>query len=152
MAAKFSDQGPVKQLLILLAFFGVSGGTIGTAVLALADNKIDQKYATDDDVASVQMRVEQEVHSIKTTVEANTKTVTLLVNSSDALTLTVIGLQMKDIADEIYALEMQKTSEGAGWNQREEANLREKQQALGDLTRQRSIVLNRVIAASNGTP
>ena len=143
---KLSEHGAGAQIGIILAIMTFLFGVGGSFVLWAADAKIDQKYATDADLLAVQLEVVAEVEKITTTVTENTTTVRATANSVDGLTLVVLGLQMSDLEGEIAALEADKRNQGAGWNERDERNLRDRQRALSDLELQRTALLNRLTA------
>lgn len=144
--AKFSEASTVSQLSQILGLVAVMFTLFGAAFYALADQQIDNKYATDEDLAAVQMQVVTQVETITTTVQENTKTVRATANSIDGLALVVLGLQVSDLEEEISLLESEKREEGAAWNERDERNLRDRQRALGDLELQRSTLLERLVA------
>lgn len=144
--AKFSEASTISQMSQLLGLVAVFMTIFGAAFLALADQQIDQKYATDEDLAAVQAQVVLQVETITTTVQENTKVVRATSSSVDGLALVVIGLQISDIEENIIDLEAEKRAEGAGWNERDERNLRDKQRALSSLEIQRTALLERLVA------
>ena len=146
MPTKFSEASFLSQLTQILGLVAVLFTIFGAAFLALADQQIDRKYATDEDLQSVQQSVEAEVTIIRETLEENTTTVRATANSVDGLTLVVLGLQITDLEEEISLLEAEKREEGAAWNERDERNLRDRQRALSDLERQRNAILDRLVA------
>ncbi len=147
--AKFSEASTVSQISQILGLVAVFMTIFGAALFALADQQIDQKYATDEDLLAVQEQVVAQVETITTTVQENTKTVRATSNSVDGLALVVLGLQLTDLEDEIVALEAEKRNEGAGWNERDERNLRDRQRALSSLEIQRTALLERLVAGPN---
>lgn len=150
MARKFSEQTLLGQLGTLLALVAGFMTLFGAAFLALADQEIDKKYATDEDLLAVQTTVSEEVSTIKDTVEANTRTVQSTASSVDGLTLVVMDLQIDKIEGEIRGLEAEKRAEAAAWSERDEDQLRDKQKALADLNTQREILFTRLIASQTG--
>lgn len=147
--AKFSEASTISQMSQLLGLVAVFMTIFGAAFIALADQQIDQKYATDEDLLAVQEQVVLQVETITTSVEENTKVVRATSNSVDGLALVVIGLQITDLEDTIINLEAEKREEGAGWNERDERNLRDKQRALSSLEIQRTALLERLVAGPN---
>ena len=144
--AKFSEASTVSQLSQILGLVAVMFTLFGAALWALADDQIDKKYATDEDLAAVQAQVVTQVETITTTVQENTKVVRATSNSVDGLALVVLGLQITDLEDNIINLEAEKRVEGAGWNERDERNLRDRQRALSSLEIQRTALLERLVA------
>ena len=145
--SKFSEASTISQLSQILGLVAVMFTLFGAAFWALADDQIDKKYATDEDLQAVQETVEAQVTVITETVQENTTTVRATATSVDGLTLVVLGLQITDLEEEISQLEREKREEGAAWNERDERNLRDRQRSLEDLERQRGILLNRLLAA-----
>ena len=143
---KFSEHSGGIQLAQILGIMTFLFGAGGSFMLWAADSKIDEKYATDADVLAVQETVEAQVTVITETVQENTTTVKATANSVDGLTLVVLGLQISDLEAEIAALEREKRDQGAGWNERDERNLRDRQRALEDFERQRGILLDRMLS------
>ena len=143
---KFSEHSggiQVAQIIgIMTLFFGVGG----SFMLWAADQAIDDKYATDEDLLAVQQTTETAVFEIKTAVEANTATVASTARSVDGLVLSILDVQIADAEDEIAALEADKRAEAAAWNERDERNLRDRQKGLADLTVQRDALFARLIA------
>ncbi len=143
---KFSEHSggiQVAQIVgIMTLFFGVGG----SFMLWAADQAIDDKYATDEDLLAVQQTTETAVFEIKTAVEANTATVAQTARSVDGLVLSILDVQIADAEDEIAALEADKRAEAAAWNERDERNLRDRQKGLSDLTVQRDALFARLIA------
>lgn len=144
--AKFSEASTVSQMSQLLGLVAVFMTIFGAAFIALADQQIDQKYATDEDLAAVQAQVVIQVETITKTVQENTKVVRATSNSVDGLALVVIGLQVSDLEDTIINLEAEKRREAAAWNERDERNLRNRQRALSSLEIQRTALLERLVA------
>ncbi len=147
--AKFSEASTVSQMSQILGLVAVFFTIFGAAFYALADQQIDKKYATDEDLLAVQETVELQVETITTSVQENTKVVRATSNSVDGLALVVLGLQVSDLEDEIVALEAEKREEAAGWNERDERNLRDRQRALSSLEIQRTALLERLVAGPN---
>jgi hypothetical protein len=145
MMAKFSEASTVSQLSQILGLVAVMFTLFGAALWALADDQIDKKYATDADVLAVQETVQAQVTVITTSVQENTKVVRATANSVDGLALVVLGLQITDLEDTIINLEEEKRKEAAGWNERDERNLRDKQRALSSLEIQRTALLERLV-------
>jgi len=144
--AKFSEASTVSQISQILGLVAVMMGLFGAAFYALADQAIDQKYATDEDLAAVQMQVVTQVETITSTVQENTKVVRATSNSIDGLALVVLGLQISDLEEIIIDLEAEKRVEAAAWNERDERNLRDRQRALSSLELQRTALLERLVA------
>ncbi len=144
--AKFSEASTVSQMSQILGLVAVFFTIFGAAFYALADQQIDAKYATDEDLLAVQETVQMSVETITTTVQENTKTVRATSSSVDGLALVVLGLQISDLDDDIVDLEAEKRTDGAGWSERDERNLRDRQRALADLELQRSALLERLVA------
>lgn len=146
MPKKFSEASFLSQLGQIFAVVGGFMTLFGAALWALADQQIDEKYATDEDLQAVQETVAAQVTRIEETVTENTTTVRATASSVEALALAVLGLQISDLEEEISQLEADKRREGAAWNERDERNLRDRQRALDDLNRQRSALLDRLVA------
>ena len=144
--AKFSEASPISQMSQILGLIAVFMTLFGAAFIALADQQIDAKYATDADLLAVQQQVVLQVETITRTVQENTKTVRATSNSIDGLALVVLGLQISDLDDALIDLEAEKRREGAGWNERDERGLRDRQRALADLEIQRTMLLERLVA------
>ena len=149
---KFSEHSGGIQLAQILGIMTFLFGAGGSFMLWAADAKIDEKYATDEDVLAVQNAVEAQVTIIQETVTENTTTVRATANSVDGLTLVVLGLQISDLESEIIDLEAEKRAQAAGWNERDERRLRDHQRALEDFERQRSVLLNRLLADQDDDP
>ena len=143
---KISDAGPGAQIGIILAIMTFVMGAGGSFMIWAADAKIDQKYATDEDLLAVQEETKEAVFEIKTAVEANTATVASTARSVDGLVLSLLDVQISDLEDEIAALERDKRQEAAAWNERDERNLRDRQKELADLNVQRQALFARLIA------
>jgi len=144
---KFSEHSGGIQIAQILGIMTFLFGAGGSFMLWAADQKIDEKYATDEDLQAVQMTTSAQVEVITRTVEENTTTVKATASSVDGLTMVVLGLQISDLEEEVSLLEAEKRREGAGWNERDERNLRDRQRSLEDLERQRGIILDRMLAA-----
>ncbi len=149
MMAKFSEASTVSQISQILGLVAVFMTLFGAALFALADQQINAKYATDEDLLAVQQTVQIQVETITTTVQENTKTVRATSNSVDGLALVVLGLQISDLDDDIIDLEAEKRKDGAAWSERDERNLRDRQRALSDLELQRAALLERLVAGPN---
>jgi len=147
--SKFSEASTVSQISQILGLVAVFMTLFGAALFALADQQIDEKYATDEDLAAVQAQVVTQVETITTTVEENTKVVRATSNSVDGLALVVLGLQISDLEAIIVQLEDEKRKEAAAWNERDERNLRDRQRALSSLEIQRTALLERLVAGPN---
>ena len=143
---KFSDASPISQVSQLLGLVAVFMTIFGAAFIALADQQIDAKYATDADLLAVQETVVLQVETITRTVQENTKVVRATSNSIDGLALVVLGLQISDLDDVIIDLEAEKRKEAAAWSERDERGLRDRQRALSDLELQRAALLERLVA------
>ena len=149
MTTKFSEASTVSQISQILGLVVGMFGLFGAALYAWADQSINAKYATDDDLATVQRTVNATVTRIETTVIENTKTVQATATSVDGLTLVVLGLQIDDLESDIIDLEAEKRREAAGWSERDENNLRKKQRALDDLEAQKAALMAPLLG---GTP
>jgi len=144
--AKFSEASTVSQMAQLLGLVAVFMTIFGAAFIALADQQIDAKYATDADLLAVQETVVLQVETITRTVQENTKVVRATSNSIDGLALVVLGLQISDLDDTLIDLEAEKRREAAAWSERDERGLRDRQRALSDLELQRAALLERLVA------
>ncbi len=143
---KISDAGAGAQIAIILGIMTFFFGVGGSFMLWAADAAIDDKYATDADLLAVQQTTNDAVFDIKIAVEANTATVAATAKSVDALVLSILDVQIKDLAAEIAALERDKRQEAAAWNEGDERNLRDRQRELSDLEVQRQALFARLIA------
>lgn len=144
---KFSEHSGGIQLAQILGIMTFLFGAGGSFMLWAADAKIDEKYATDEDLLAVQQTTTAQVEIITKSIQENTTTVRATASSVDGLTMVVLGLQLTDLEGEISALEREKRDQGAAWNERDERNLRDRQRSLEDLERQRSIILDRILAS-----
>ena len=106
--SKFSEASTISQISQILGLVVVMMTIFGTAFVALADQRINEKYATDEDLRAVQETVEAQVTRIEETVTTNTTTVRATADSVDALVLSVLGLQISDLEEEIVELEREK--------------------------------------------
>jgi hypothetical protein len=145
---KLNELSGPRQLLALITTMLAVGLPIAGGALWAADQQIDAKYSTDEDLQSVQKVITRQVTEIQVTVEANTKTVAATSQSVDGLTLVVLDLQIDKLEDEIRAMEFSKRDQGAAWNEHEEGALRDKQRSLHDLNIQRERLFARVIASN----
>ena len=143
---KFSEHTGGIQIAQILGIMTLFFGAGGSFMLWAADQAIDDKYATDEDLLKVQQTTETAVFEIKTAVEANTATVASTARSVDGLVLSILDVQISNADEEIAALEADKRAEAAAWNERDERNLRDRQKALSDLTVQRDALFARLIA------
>lgn len=143
---KFSEHSGGIQLAQILGIMTLFFGVGGSFMLWAADQAIDDKYATDEDLLAVQTTTNEAVFEIKTAVEANTATVKQTARSVDGLVLSLLDVRINDAEDEIAALEADKREASAAWNERDERNLRDRQKALSDLTVQREALFARLIA------
>ena len=143
---KFSEHSGGVQVAQILGIMTLFFGAGGSFMLWAADQAIDDKYATDEDLLAVQQTTETAVFEIKTAVEANTATVASTARSVDGLVLQILDVKISDAEEEIAALEADKRAEAAAWNERDERNLRDRQKALSDLTVQRDALFARLIA------
>ena len=150
MTQKLSEQSGAKQLASVLGIVAVFVSLFGAGFLALADQTIDRKYATDDDLKAVQETTEAGIERIETAVNTNTKAVRVTSSSVDGLTLVVMDLQIDKLEGQIRADEREKRAEAAAWNERDEDGLRGKQKALADLSTQRELLFARLIANQPG--
>jgi len=146
---KFSEHSGGIQLAQILGVMTFLFGVGGSFMLWAADMKIDEKYATDEDLASVQEVVTLQVETITKSVEENTRTVKATSSSVDGLVLVVLDIQISDLEDQIDSLERDKRNQAAAWNERDERNLRDRQKNLADLGVQRETLFARLI---NPTP
>ena len=142
--SKFSEASTISQISQILGLVAVMMTIFGAAFVALADQQIDDKYATDEDLRAVQETVEAQVTRIEETVTTNTTTVRATADSVDALVLSVLGLQISDLEEEIVELEREKRQEAARWTESDERHLRDRQRALADLELQRNALIQRL--------
>lgn len=143
---KLSEQSLLGQLTTVLGFIALCVTLFGTIALRAADQTIDDKYATDVDLLAVQETVTAQVERIELAVSSNSTRIEATTRSVDGLTLTLLDLQRKELAAEVFRLEAEKRSQSANWNQTEEAELRDTQQALQDLNTQRAALFARVMS------
>ena len=143
--AKFSEQRATVQWSTLAGIIAFITGSFGAIALWAADKKIDEKFATDEDVKAVQEQVVSQVELITKTVETNTKTVQATASSVDGLTLVVLDLRIRDLDEELIRLERAKEREPGAWSERDERNLRDREKALADLKLQRDTLFTRII-------
>jgi len=148
MHQKFSDQSAGGQWATLLTIMALLTGSFGGLVLWAADARIDQKYATDKDVRSVQAEVAAQVQIITETVQQNTRTVQATATSVDGLTLVVLDLRIRDLDDEIFDLQRDKIRGPGSWSDRDERGLRDRLSGLADLRIQRDRLFTRILEAT----
>jgi len=142
---KLSDQGLFGQLATVCGIVAAFGIPLGAGLLWAADVKINEKYATDSDLKSVQEVIRSQVINIQASVDQNTKSVNRIGESVDGLTLVVMDLRRDRLAEEIRIIKMTKSRRADQWTDMEARNLRMKEQALSDLNTQRKALFNRVI-------
>lgn len=150
MTGKLSEQSGARQIASILGIVALCVTIFGGITIWAADSAIDQKYATDADVKAVQETTEAAVVRVEAAVNTNTTAVKATSSSVDGLTLVVMDLQIDKTEGEIRALEREKRTEAAAWNERDEDGLRDKQKALADLSTQREILFARLIANQPG--
>lgn len=143
---RFSEQSSAVQWSALAAIITFLTGGFGAAVLWAADARINEKYATDEDVRAVQETTSNQVKRIEATVESNTKFVRQVGDSVDGLTLVVLDLRIEDLDAELIRLENEKRAAGSAWKSTDERDLRNKQKALDDLRLQRDRLFERILA------
>lgn len=148
MGTKFTEQKASVQWGTLAAVIAFLTGGFGTIALWAADSKIDEKYATDEDLKAVQEQVVSQVEVITTTVQANTRTVQATASSVDGLTLVVLDLRIRDLDEELVKLERSKRNSPNDWGERDELNLRDREKAVADLKIQRDRIFTRILEAS----
>ncbi len=146
---KFTEKSAAVQWSTLAGIIAFLTGTFGAIMLWAADKKIDEKYATDEDVRMVQEQVVAQVEVITRTVETNTRTVQATASSVDGLTLVVLDLRIRDLEAEIVKLEHEKTDQPSRWSERDELNLRDRDKSLTDLKVQRDRIFTRILEAES---
>lgn len=144
---KFTDRSAKSQLAIIGIITSIIFGGLGAAVWSAGDTVIDLKYATDKDVLAVQETVQQQFESISETVKANTATVQATANSVDGLTLVVLDLRIRDLDNELFESNRERTASPGSWSDRDERNLRDRTKALADLKVQRTRLFTRILEA-----
>ena len=142
---KFSDQSSGIQWSTIGAIIAVITGGLGAAVLWAADARINEKYATDEDVRAVQETTSQQFKSISETVQSNTKFVRQVGDSVDGLTLVVLDIQIEELDDELVDLEAEKANAGVNWSTRDEQDYRAKTVQLSRLRQQRDKLFDRIL-------
>lgn len=143
---KFSELTPWQQLWRSLAILGLSGSAITGALLWAADKKLDEKYATDSDLATVQEQVSEAVDQLKTATTRNTQALEAVAESTDSLTLAVIDIQIREVAAQIEYLEREKRRRGDQWDTHDAERLRDRVRTLADLEAQRAILFQRLLS------
>jgi hypothetical protein len=141
----FHEKTPKGQIATLLAMMSMLGLPAGSIIVLGAEAKLDTVYQTDAEATAVHTAIQTKVAELSDTVEANTAALGRTVKSVDALTLTVIELQIHKIEEEVVHLERSKQDHPASWTTRNERNLNDKRRSLGDLTRQRQSLFDRVV-------
>ncbi len=142
---KLSDQTPFGQLMSLLTLLTVLVTLFGSVVLLAADKAIDQVYATDADLQAVQRQVAAQVEEIKQTVNKNTDVSNQTAQSVQALALSIVTIQIRDLEPDIQELEREKRLQGTEWSTAEERTLRQMQRTLMDLEKQRNTLFSTTI-------
>ena len=145
-ALKFHERSHLGQLAILVGMLAGTGIPIGGTLLWAADVRINEKYATDEDLKAVQENLNIQIEALAETVESNTEASSHTARSVDALTLSILDIQIAQLEAQIHQLEVEKRSQGATWVESEERALRESQRRLTDLQAQRAILFQRVIS------
>jgi hypothetical protein len=146
MQKKFSEQSTGTQWGTIATIIALLFGGFGAAIWAAGDNVIDQKYATDDDLRSVQEQFVQQFNAALATVEQNTATLKSTAASVDGLTLVVLDLRIRDLEGIKFDLESEKTNAGANWNSGDERELVGLRKSLSDLNTQRDRLFERVLS------
>jgi hypothetical protein len=145
-ATPFHERSHLGQLLVLAGMLAAAGIPVGGTILWAADVRIDEKYATDEDLKAVQENLYIQIDGLADKVERNTDASTKTARSVDALTLSILDIQIADLEADIHQLEREKRQQGAAWVESEERALREAQRRLDDLQAQRAILFQRVIS------
>ena len=148
MMAKFTELSQGIQWSSLAGIVAFLTGAFGSIMLWAADSKIDEKYATDEDLKMVQEQVVAQVEVITRTVQQNTRTVQATASSVDGLTLVVLDLRIRDLDEELVKLERSKRNSPNDWGERDELNLRDREKAVADLKIQRDRIFTRILEAS----
>lgn len=107
------------QVLGMVAAVLLGSGSTGAIALWAADKRIDEKYATDEDVSEVAAKVDENQDSIEETQQ----TVEETRDSVDSLTLIVLDAEISRMEAEIRAL------------QAKESLTRQESQYMADLNR-----------------
>lgn len=139
---KLSEQSAISQFFSILAMVGISGSVVLSTLLWAADVRINQKYATDEDLENIKITVNGKLDDLETAVTGNTETIKDFSTSINTVMLGVITLQISDIERIISDLEIRQNS----WNATESATYREKKRELRDLTAQRDRLISRINA------
>lgn len=143
---KFSEQGAGVQWSTIGAIIAVVTGGLGGAVLWAADARINEKYATDDDVRAIQQTTSNQVKRIEETVRSNTKFVRQVGDSVDGLTLVVLDIQIEELDDELVELEAEKENSAINWTTRDEQDYRAKILNIERLRQQRDKLFDRILS------
>lgn len=137
---KLSEQGPIGQFFSVLAMIGISGSVVLSGLLWAADVRINQKYATDQDLANIKTTVNKKLGDLENAVRTNTDAIQEIPKSINTLMLGVITLQISDIERVISEMEQRQNS----WTSTDAATFREKKRALRDLNTQRDSLISRI--------
>lgn len=143
---RFTAKSAGVQWATLVTIITVLTGGLGAAVLWAADARIDEKYATDEDLRAVQETTSQQFKAIGESVTKNTETLQRTAGSVDGLALVVLDLQIEKIENAIIDLEDEKQDAGSAWGTRDEQELRAKEKALSNLRLQRDKLFERILA------
>ena len=130
---KLTDQSFLGQLASVFGLIALVVSLFGGVVLFAADSAIDQKYASDADLKSVQEQFAKQVGKLGDTVDKNTQAVQQTTISMQTLALTMVTIQIRDMEPTIRELEIEKLNQGVQWSAAEERTLRDMQRALSDL-------------------
>lgn len=134
---KITEQTFIGQLSSVLSLVTLVVGLFGGVVLLAADKAIDEKYASDADLQSVQKQFSRQVNELNETVNQNTRVTRETSKSVQALALTMVTMQIQNLEATIKELEQERDSQGAGWSAAAEKTLRDMQRTLQDFELQR---------------
>lgn len=142
---KFTERSAGFQWAALVAIITILIGGLGAVVLWAADARIDQKYATDVDLYTVQSEMAAQVRLITESVNENTRTVRATTRSVDGLTLVVLDLRIRDLDDELIDLALEKQINLGSWSTRDDRSMRDREKTLTDLHVQRNRLFKRIL-------
>lgn len=134
---KLTEQSLIGQLITMGTLITIAVGLFGSVVLLAADKTIDEKYATDADLLTVQKQVQQQVEELSTAVNKNSRIVQSTSDSVKALALSIVTVQIRDLEPTIQEMRREKAMAPQDWSGSEEALLRDLERSLSDLETQR---------------
>lgn len=134
---KITEQTFIGQLSSVLSLVTLVVGLFGGLVLLAADTAIDEKYASDADLQSVQRQFSKQVNALTETVNRNTKVTSETSKSVQALALTMVTIQIQNLEVTIKELEGERDIQGGAWSAAAEKTLRGLQRTLQDFELQR---------------